>query len=248
MTIRPGDDWGVPTESAPDLIVVGSDGDLSRALEAWPQPTPLISFVPNVKSNLARSIGLVPSAGAFPNQSAKVGESLEVKGGGTEEAKIRSQFAAPIDAIEYRFAGNKYLAVNAIEIGTSPLTLRAATRSKNVAVTVDGRKVFTGLTTGVLIANGQFIGAANLVPRGHPGDGRLEVHIYALKAGERSAMRRRLATGTHLPHPRIRTISGASIRVEIMAGAWPIKADSEMAGRAGRIEIEVRSTAARLLL
>ncbi len=248
MTIRPGDEWGVPTESAPDLIVVGSDGDLSRALKAWPHPTPLLSFLPNTKSDLARSIGLTPSAGAFQNHSEKVGERLEVEDGGAGETKIGSRIAAPIDAIEYRFAGNKYLAMNAIEIGTSPLTLRASTRSKLVTVTVDGRKIFTGPATGILIANGQFIGAANLVPRGHPGDGRLEVHIYSLNAGERSAMRRRLATGTHLPHPRIKTASGASIRVEIIAGAWPIKADSETAGRAGRIEIEVLSPAARLLL
>jgi diacylglycerol kinase family enzyme len=150
--------------------------------------------------------------------------------------------------MEYKFAGNSYLAVNALEIGTSPLSLRASTRSRAIAVTVDGRKIYKGTASGVVIANGQFIGEADLVPRSHPGDGRLEVQIYALKPGERATMRRRLATGTHLPHPRITTASGARIRIEIVAGSWPIKADSELAGRAGRVEVRILSPAARLLL
>lgn len=231
MTIRPGDEWGTPTESPPDLRVAGSDQDLSRALTAWPHSNPLISFEPSVDSDLAKSIGL----SWLRDPEATI-------------AGAAGKIAAPIDAIEYRIAGKTYLAMNAIEVGVSPLLLRATSRSKEISVTINGRKFFNGFASGVVVANGQFIGAADLVPRSHPGDGRLEIHIYSLKAGERAAMRRRLATGTHLPHPRISTGSGSRVRIEVKGGAWPIRADSELAGRAGRIELEVQSPIARLLL
>ena len=231
MTIRPGDEWGTPTYSSPDLVVRGSDGDLARSLKSWPHPNPLISFVPSVDSDFAKSLGL---------SSLRDPEVTNVGAAGKIEA--------PIDAIEYRLAGKTHLAMNAIEVGVSPLVLRAPSRSKEISVTINGRKFFNGFASGVVVANGQFIGAADLVPRSHPGDGRLEIHIYSLKAGERAAMRRRLATGSHLPHPRISTGSGSRVRIEVKGGAWPIRADSELAGRAGRIEFEVRSPVARLLL
>jgi diacylglycerol kinase family enzyme len=67
----------------------------------------------------------------------------------------------------------------------------------------------------VVVANGQYLDGSDVVPRGHPGDGRLEVQVYALAPGERRAMRRRLASGTHLPHPRIATGSGRRIDVVV---------------------------------
>ncbi len=231
MSIRPGDSWGTPTDATPDLVVVGSDADLAQSLKSWPQTNPLISFEPNAESDLAKSVGLSTFSESALSSNDATG-----------------RISAPIDAIEYRFAGNTYLAMNAVEVGVSPLVLRATSRSKEISVTINGRKFFSGVASGVVIANGQFIGAADLVPRSHPGDGRLEIHIYSLKPGERSAMRRRLATGSHLPHPRIAMGSGARIRIEVKGGAWPIRADSELAGRTGRIEFEVQSPAARLLL
>ncbi len=231
MSIRPGDEWGTPNDSDPDLVVLGSDADLARSLKSWPHRNPLISFEPSVDSDLAKSLGL-----------------SSLRDPGITNAGGAGKIAAPIDAIEYRIAGKTYLAMNAIELGVSPLVLRATSRSKEISVTVNGRKFFNGVASGVVVANGEFIGAADLVPRSHPGDGRLEIHIYSLKAGERAAMRRRLATGSHLPHPRISTASGSRVRIEVKGGAWPIRADSELAGRAVRIELEVRSPIARLLI
>ena len=231
MSIRPGDEWGTPNDSDPDLVVLGSDADLARSLKSWPHRNPLISFEPSVDSDLAKSLGL-----------------SSLRDPGITNAGGAGKIAAPIDAIEYRIAGKTHLAMNAIELGVSPLVLRATSRSKEISVTVNGRKFFNGFASGVVVANGEFIGAADLVPRSHPGDGRLEIHIYSLKAGERAAMRRRLATGSHLPHPRISTASGSRVRIEVKGGAWPIRADSELAGRAGRIEFEVQSPIARLLL
>jgi hypothetical protein len=60
-----------------------------------------------------------------------------------------------------------------------------------------------------VVANGEYLRGRDVVPRGHPGDGRLEVQVYSVAAGQRRRMRSRLATGTHVPHPGIRTTQGS---------------------------------------
>jgi hypothetical protein len=57
----------------------------------------------------------------------------------------------------------------------------------------------------VAVMNGQFIGAWDVAPRSHPNDGRLDVMDVdpAMGLGERWKARRRLVTGTHVPHPLI---------------------------------------------
>ena len=71
--------------------------------------------------------------------------------------------------------------------------------------------------TTVVFAVGQWRRGLDLVPRGHPGDGRVEVQVYALRPGERRAMRRRLATGEPPAAPAIAHRDGPRT-VEIVAG------------------------------
>ena len=100
-----------------------------------------------------------------------------------------------------------------------PARVRFGTRSHHVHVLVDGREVVTGPATTVVIANGEFFDGLDIVPRGHPGDGRLEVQVYALRRGERRAMRSRLPRGIHVPHPRITTATGGDGRDPRRSGA-----------------------------
>ena len=53
--------------------------------------------------------------------------------------------------------------------------------------------------------NAEYVGTADVAPRGHPNDGRLDVlHVAAqMTLRERWAARNRLPTGTHVPHPRL---------------------------------------------
>lgn len=55
----------------------------------------------------------------------------------------------------------------------------------------------------VAAMNAQFLGEWNVAPRGHPGDGRIELLDADPSLGQRLQMRSRLRTGTHLPHPDI---------------------------------------------
>ena len=55
----------------------------------------------------------------------------------------------------------------------------------------------------LVAANAAFIGGWNAAPRSHPGDGRLDVFDADPSLAVRLAARRRLPSGTHVPHPAI---------------------------------------------
>ncbi|MEI8002329.1 MAG: hypothetical protein WCI50_13345, partial [Actinomycetes bacterium] len=120
-------------------------------------------------------------------------------------------------------------AVNAVVLGPAPDRLRWWHRRRRVAVTVDGRPLRGPEgpleATSVVVASGQYLRGGDLVPRGHPGDGRLEVLVFALRAGERRAMRRRLPRGEHLPHPRILTASGRAVETTWADGPRALEVD-----------------------
>lgn len=195
--IKPGEPWGRPTPEQAQVEITGDDAALAAAVPD-DGSSPLVRFHPR-GSALARAVGLGDrSAADLPAEP--------------EMAGTRG-IALPIDAIATAWG----TAVNAVVIGVSPYRLRAYHRRAPMTVTVDGRALFTGRATTVVIANGQFIDGADVVPRGHPGDGKLEIQVYALAPGERAAMRRRLPAGNHLPHPRI--VVGAGRVVEFTGGS-----------------------------
>src|SRR5258707_3002451 len=173
--ITRGEPWGGPASSPPDLEVAGDEADLAAAVAA--APGALVVFRPGPGSDLARAVGLRAGSGPTPRATE-----------------------LPVDAV--RLAGNG-LACNAVVLGVPPDRLRWASPARSVEIDVDGQPWFAGSATTVLIANGQFLRGADVVPRGHPGDGRLEVQVYELRRRERRAMRRRLTTGAPVPHPRI---------------------------------------------
>jgi hypothetical protein len=51
--------------------------------------------------------------------------------------------------------------------------------------------------------NAQWLGEWNLGPKAHPNDGHLDTYEAALSWTDRLKVRQRLASGSHLPHPRI---------------------------------------------
>ncbi|MFN8038083.1 MAG: hypothetical protein U0Q07_02635 [Acidimicrobiales bacterium] len=67
----------------------------------------------------------------------------------------------------------------------------------------------------VVAMNAQWLGALDLGPRAHPGDGLLDVSDGALPWRERFVARRRARTGSHLPHPGIRTSRVPALQVDL---------------------------------
>src|SRR6476646_1646166 len=185
--IEKGEPWGRPGAGPPDLEVRGDDGDLAAAVQT--RPGARVRFVAAPASDLARAVGLA-----------------DVPAGETE---------LPVDALIVDLVRDESegLAVNMVVLGIPPDRLRAWHRRHHCTVAVDDRTVFDGHATTVVIATGQFLRGLDVVPRGHPGDGKAEVPVYAIRRGERRAMRARLPTGAHVPHPRIRTRSATRIEV-----------------------------------
>jgi diacylglycerol kinase family enzyme len=216
--IRPGEPWGSPASAAPDFEVGGGDRALARAVAE--HPGALVRFRPDPTSDLARAVGLRP---------------------GTDAVEAGSE--VPVDAIRL----GSGLACNAVVVGVAPDRMRWTSPARDFEVDVDGEPWFAGHATTVVVANGQFLRGADLVPRGHPGDGRLEVQVYALRRGERRSMRRRLTTGTHLPHPRIRTRAG---RIVAVRSPEPVgyEADREPGPDVRELRAELVPAAFRLLI
>ncbi|MFI5045545.1 MAG: hypothetical protein ACHQIG_00660 [Acidimicrobiia bacterium] len=132
------------------------------------------------------------------------------------------------------------MAVNMVVLGAAPDRVRRRDRSEPVQVTVDGRVVHDGPATGVVVANGEFLRGADVVPRGHPGDGRCEVQVYAVPRRDRAALRTRVRTGTHVPHPNI--VQSAGWRVEVDTDpdrAWPLELDGRQCSGTTHLVVEL---------
>jgi YegS C-terminal NAD kinase beta sandwich-like domain len=191
-----------------------------RALAQWvaDHPGALVAFRPTAGSDVARAVGLAPGrAGAHP---------------------------ITLDALRLSHGG---LAVNMVVLGTPPDRLTRWSRALPVTLHVDGTEVATARTTTIVVATGQYLRGLDVVPRGHPGDGRLEVHVYRLRPAERRPMRARLQHGTHVPHPRITARPGHE--VEIVAGRpVPVEIDGESRAPLTALSITVVAGAYRLLV
>jgi diacylglycerol kinase (ATP) len=116
-----------------------------------------------------------------------------------------------------------------------------------LSVEIDGAVVDGAGATSFVVMNGQYLRGLDLSPRGHPGDGVAEAQLYALPPGARRAMRTRLATGAHLPHPAI-TIRRARRVVVRASRPAALEVDGAPAGQISDLEITLRPAAYRLLV
>lgn len=99
----------------------------------------------------------------------------------------------------------------------------------------------------LLILNAQHLHGWHVVSRGHPNDGRAESCSWGpeLSLRQRMAARRRLPTGTHVPHPLIETRS-------FRRGEWSFErphrvfVDGLAAGSVRTLHVAVRADAGRI--
>lgn len=218
--IRPGEEWGSPADSPPDLEVAGGDATLAHAVAA--APGALIRFRPDSTSDLGRAVGLAP------------GKPTE----GTPGTEV------PLDALAL---DDGSLACNLCAVGTAPDHLRWTSPALELEIELDGRPWFSGRATTVVVATGQFLRGLDVAPRGHPGDGRAEIQVYELERRERRLMRARLLTGSHVPHPRIRQRSARTLTLRSARPA-PCEVDGVARAPVAGLTITVVPGAYRLLV
>ncbi len=222
----------MPATEPPEAEVVGGDPEL--AARAGPDG-PLVWFRPSDASDVARAIGLAVGA-EHPGPTALALDAMVVEAAALDHDVT----PPPIPAAD--------VAVNAVILGAAPDRQRWGSPTFPIEVVVDGRPAFSGRAVGVVVASGQYVRGLDVVPRGHPGDGRLEVQVYATRRRERGAVRGRLRRGDHLPHPRILERSGRAVEVRLGRGAAPLEVDARPGPDVSRVRLEVVPRAIRVLV
>ena len=225
-SLRPGQPWGTEASGPPDFEVSGTDRSLASVVERG-MVDPLVRFTPAPDSDLARAVGLTEG-------SAPTGMALPL------DVLVLAASAAGSDAVALQ-------AVNSVVIGVPPDRLRSWHRPAGLSVEIDGARVDAAKATTLVVMNGQYLRGLDVSPRGHPGDGVAEAQLYALTPGARRAMRARLPTGAHLPHPAI-TVRRA--RRVVIRAARPVamEVDGVATGPIRTLEVALRPAAYRLLV
>lgn len=175
----------------------------------------------------------------------------------TSDAQLASWLVEQPDGDYEVVAGDLHRTVGAPDRRPDPTTsahrlpidvLRIVTdRSEHLAVAhvVVRRRWWRGPI--VFVGNVSHLGSWNVAPRAHPNDGRLDVVELSatMRLRERWEARRRLPTGTHVPHPAISVRSATSwSRVDPRGvGVW---VDGVGIGRRTCVEVVVCPDAAAI--
>ena len=134
-----------------------------------------------------------------------------------------------------------------VEIDVLAVTLDGERTVPAVAHVVMRRSWWRGWVVAVM--NVDQLGPWNVAPRAHPNDGVFDVVEVApeMRPRERLAARRRLATGTHVPHPHIATgrYDHHEWRFERPQQVW---IDGRRIGQARHVEIHLTPDAREIHL
>lgn len=94
----------------------------------------------------------------------------------------------------------------------------------------------------VAVMNAQWLGTWDVAPRAHPGDGLFDILVGDPPLGDRLKARKRLITGTHVPHPDIdvRRSSAWQTELDPDLDVW---LDGEKLGRFRNVSVRVEPDA-----
>ncbi len=94
----------------------------------------------------------------------------------------------------------------------------------------------------VVVMNAEWLGDLDLGPRGHPGDGLVDITDGSLPLRQRLSARRRARTGSHLPHPAMRTTRRAEADLSFDP-PLPVALDGEAVGPVSQVALRVEPDA-----
>jgi hypothetical protein len=139
--------------------------------------------------------------GGLPTIGLLGGDLCRTLGGTGDEARLRGADAItlPIDVAEAEVDGHVHVFL---------------------AHVVARRSWWTGRVWAAM--NAEWLSAWDVAPRAHPGDGLLDTLDVSMSLRDRIKARRRLATGTHVPHPAIaqQRVGHAQVTFDTALGVW----------------------------
>jgi diacylglycerol kinase family enzyme len=138
---------------------------------------------------------------AVPTIGLLGGDLCRTLGGTGDEARLRGSEAItlPIDLAEADVDGHVHLFL---------------------AHVIARRSWWTGQVWAAM--NAEWLGGWDVAPRAHPGDGLLDTLDVSMSLRDRIKARRRLPTGTHVPHPAIaqQRRGHAEVTFDSPVGIW----------------------------
>lgn len=181
--------------------------------QPWGQQGPLAPDGVLVRDDreLRRVVEAALAAGReLPEVGLLGGDLCRTVGGRGDEARLRSDEAVrlPIDVARVDLDGEVHHFVSHM------VARRSWWRGRVVAV-----------------MNAQWIGTWDVAPRSHPNDGLLDVFDGDLSLDDRLKARRRLLTGTHVPHPGIAQRRSPVVELDF-GRPVPVYLDGSPVGRA----------------
>jgi hypothetical protein len=101
----------------------------------------------------------------------------------------------------------------------------------------------------VAAMNAEFLGAWDVAPRAHPGDGLLDVLDVGagMSLGDRWRARARLPAGGHLPHPAIAVARRPAVQIEL-GRPTPVWLDGERVAEGRALSIRLEPDALRCVV
>lgn len=256
MTIRKGESWGAPGALAEGSPVVDGDRSLSQLLEELLSKGLLAEPVAETRPELVAGTAAEPvtevraepavERRAQPADGAeKVSHPVEV---GMLGGDLHRSVGAPSHSASDLFDGSGVrlpIDVGVVEFEDHGVQVRRLFVAHLVARVGRTGGLWSGRTA--IVMNGSFIGTANLGPKAHPNDGRLDVVDGKLSFGDRRKARPRMATGTHVPHPSL-----VELRVKqlVLSDDRPfrVRVDGESVGSAGELRIRCIPDAAVIVV
>jgi YegS C-terminal NAD kinase beta sandwich-like domain len=106
-----------------------------------------------------------------------------------------------------------------IDVGRAEFDGRSVWFCSHAVIRPPGWRAWSGPLTAVM--NAEFLGRWDVAPKSHPNDGRLDMVATEgpFRFRQRLQARRRLPTGTHLPHPALRCSRITTCHVVLRRGA-----------------------------
>lgn len=225
MTIEKGKDWGERRDVPANTAIATSDAALADLFSAvrtesgeWAVSGPsLVALLPN---------GHTPRS---PREATN-GLAKTLGARGDRDSIVGAErFVVPID------------------LGVVTLNPDTADESTMVMASslVIARPLWNGVTEAAM--NAAFLDTWNVTPSGHPNDGRFDVVRAELGIADRLKARKRLPTGSHLPHPGIsvRRLKAAEFRPGTSAATW---IDGRRVGKVAHLNVTVIADAVSLAI
>jgi len=197
--------------------------------EAWgsPGPLPVDGVVVHSDAEARAVVSEARRTGAeVPVLGLLGGDLCRTLGGRGDEGRLRSD-----DAMTFP-----------CDLGVADVD---GTRHWFVAHAIARRSWWRGRTVAAM--NAQWLGSWDLGPRSHPNDGLLDVTDGTLPLGDRWKARRRLPTGTHVPHPALRVTRAALVDL-LLDPPLDVWLDGVKLGRVRHLSLSIEPDALRIVV